>query len=387
MLDTLRSPPSGIATSRVKYATNRNNNNDVYENENENVLCHAKTKANAMTMNSTVPCVSLRSRFASEFKSPPRSPLGEIKEGRTSRRETPMRGTPKKNGIGSPFVDGTPSKAKEGGDTLAKAFEYAKDCAMWNTPAKSCLAFTSGFLVLLTWHYAQTGIISFRPSVSAAYCGLSMLAVNFFGGIFIRGYDPKPVMTRGQVKSFTKTLESALLSLVPRVNRAFSGSSATATLQIAFSMWTLITLSKFMSLSLICLVGHCAAFTLPLLYKSFEEDIRRNLVIGKKLALGMWNGIHLDRKYKLTTVGAALGYLWFLVDVHTKMVSLFLAVIAFKCFLLPDEVETITSVAAPMTTRVSRKARRISMGASQIMRDTMSLAQLVSPSKPSTPSN
>ena len=57
--------PSGIAKSRVKYATMESNV------ENKNAVSAAKPG---------VPCVSLRSRFASEFKSP-RSPLGEIKVG------------------------------------------------------------------------------------------------------------------------------------------------------------------------------------------------------------------------------------------------------------------------------------------------------------------
>ena len=62
MLDQTYSSSSGIAKSRVKYATMESN----MENNNA-----AKPG---------VPCVSLRSRFASEFKSP-RSPLGEIKVG------------------------------------------------------------------------------------------------------------------------------------------------------------------------------------------------------------------------------------------------------------------------------------------------------------------
>ena len=60
-------PRSGIAKSRVKYATMESNNV-----ENNNALASAAKPG--------VPCVSLRSRFASEFKSP-RSPLGEIKVG------------------------------------------------------------------------------------------------------------------------------------------------------------------------------------------------------------------------------------------------------------------------------------------------------------------
>ena len=56
-------PRSGIAKSRVKYANMESNN---VENNN--------------AAKQGVPCVSLRSRFASEFKSP-RSPLGEIKVG------------------------------------------------------------------------------------------------------------------------------------------------------------------------------------------------------------------------------------------------------------------------------------------------------------------
>ena len=279
-------------------------------------------------------------------------------------------------------VQGTPSKAKEGCDTLARAGAFARDCAVWSHPARSCLVFSSGFLGLLTWHYAETGIIDFRPSVSLAYCGLGMLAVNFFGSIFFENYVPKPVVTRGLVERAARTAEGVALSLVPGLNRAFSGASGTATLQVAFALWTLITASKFMSLSLIALVAHCAAFTLPLLYKRFERDLKRNAVIAKKLALSAWNGVNLDRKYKLSAVGLGLGFLWVLCDAHTKIVSLFIAVIAFKCFLLPNEVETITSVAAPMTTRVSRKARRISMGAGEMLRDGLGLKQLVSPTKP-----
>ena len=97
-------------------------------------------------------------------------------------------------------VQGTPSKAKEGCDTLARAGAFARDCAVWSHPARSCLVFSSGFLGLLTWHYAETGIIDFRPSVSLAYCGLGMLAVNFFGSIFFENYVPKPVVTRGLVE-------------------------------------------------------------------------------------------------------------------------------------------------------------------------------------------
>ena len=67
MLDQTYSSSSGIAKSRVKYATMESNNV-----ENNNALASAAKPG--------VPGVSLRSRFVSEFKSP-RSPLGEIKVG------------------------------------------------------------------------------------------------------------------------------------------------------------------------------------------------------------------------------------------------------------------------------------------------------------------
>ena len=83
----------------------------------------------------------------------------------------------------------------------------------------------------------------------------------------------------------------------------------------------------------------------------------------------------MDRKYKLTAVGGILGMLWLVCAIHTKITSLFVAVIVFKCFLNPAEVEKITNVAAPMTQKVKKKAKRLSMG----MRDAMGLGQLVSP--------
>ena len=193
----------------------------------------------------------------------------------------------------------------------------------------------------------------------------------------------KPVVTRAQVERLARTAESLAVSTVPRLNAALSGASAASTLQVAFSLWTLITLSKFMTLSLICLVAHCASFTLPLLYKSFEREVQQNLDLGKRAAVALWDNVNLDRKYKLGGVGVALGCLWVLFDAHTKVVSLFVAVIAFKCFLTSSECETIASVAAPVTTRVSRKAKRISMGAGEILRETIGLRQLVSPVKKS----
>ncbi len=58
-------------------------------------------------------------------------------------------------------------------------------------------------------------------------------------------------------------------------------------------------------------------------------------------------------RYKLGVVGSVLSTLWFVCAIHTKITSLFVAVIAFKCFLNPTEVQSITDVAAPMTQKVS----------------------------------
>lgn len=343
------------------------------------VSMHSENESATKTMGKGVPCVSLRTRFAEEYKSP-RSPLGEIKLNGNERSSV----TPKRKSIGltTPSVEGTPSKTART-DAVASAYASWRDATLWTTPARSCLIFSSVFLALLTWHYTETGVIDFRPSVSLAYCGLAMLAVNFFGAIFFQNYESKPVVTRAQVERLARTAESLAVSTVPRLNAALSGASAASTLQVAFSLWTLITLSKFMTLSLICLVAHCASFTLPLLYKSFEREVQQNLDLGKRAAVALWDNVNLDRKYKLGGVGVALGCLWVLFDAHTKVVSLFVAVIAFKCFLTSSECETIASVAAPVTTRVSRKAKRISMGAGEILRETIGLRQLVSPVKKS----
>ena len=90
---------------------------------------------------------------------------------------------------------------------------------------------------------------------------------------------------------------------------------------------------------------------------------------------------YVAKRYKLGAVGSVLSMVWFVCETHTKITSLFVAVIAFRCFLNPTEVQTITDVAAPMTQKVKRKAKRISMGASEILRDGMGLRQLVSPVK------
>ena len=70
--------PSGLATSRTSYALNS------VEKESNGLLM--SSGKNAAKGAASVPCVSLRSRFAAEFKSkantpksPVRSPLGEIK--------------------------------------------------------------------------------------------------------------------------------------------------------------------------------------------------------------------------------------------------------------------------------------------------------------------
>ena len=269
----------------------------------------------------------------------------------------------------------TPSKAKE--EALQKSFEWLKECAMWTNPARSCLAFSAGFLSLLTWHYTESGVIDYRPFSSLSYCGLLMLAYNFFGAIFLQDFTPRPVVSRTQARNIMKHAQGILLASIPAVNRAFSGRDASLTLKLALSMWAMITLNKVMSFSLICLLGHCAAFTLPLVFKNFQTEIDRNVTLAKKLGLNVWNSVELDRKYKLALVGGSLGMLWFLCAIHTKITSLFVFAVVFKCFLKDSEVEKFTNVAAPMTEKIHKKAKRISMGASEIL--TMGLGQLVSP--------
>ena len=354
-----KTTPSGIATSRTKYASAQS-----IENEQG-------------SFGKSVPCVSLRSRFAAEFNSrtkSPRSPLGELKL--NSQENTPKQTLKRHNRTPTTQTKenvATPSKSKE--ETLHKTLDWVKECAMWTNPARSCLAFSSGFLTLLTWHYTNTGVIHFRPFSSLSYCGLIMLAVNFFGSIFFKNYTPRPVFSQQGVQSVAKQIEDVVLSSTPAINRAFSGRDAAVTLQLAFSMWTMITLNKMMPFSLICLIGYCALFTIPLVYKNFECEIARHIALGKKLGMNVWNSVNMDRKYKLTTVGGILGMLWLVCAIHTKITSLFVAVIVFKCFLNPAEVEKITNVAAPMTQKVKKKAKRLSMG----MRDAMGLGQLVSP--------
>ena len=70
--------PSGIATSRVKYM----------QADMENMeQAFVEGAVASVAAKKGVPCASLRSRFASEFKSPRRSPLGEI--GLNERNRTP----------------------------------------------------------------------------------------------------------------------------------------------------------------------------------------------------------------------------------------------------------------------------------------------------------
>ena len=352
----------------------------------------------------TVPRASLRSRFAADFKSPKnaapnaRSPLGELKtnvkhfeksvtpksEGMKSKKTTSNTNTPVGRKVAAPAAIEIETPAKVEEDVLQSTFDFVKDCAMWTNPARSSLAFSLGFLSLLTWHYVESGLVEFRPLTSLAYCGLIMLAGNFFGAIFFKSFTPKPMISEAQAERVSNVIRSILVSGAPALNGAFSGTDASRTLQAAFSMWTLITLNQFMSLSLICLLGHCALFTMPLLFKNFEGEFRKKANVAKVVLRNSWNGVNMERKYKLGLIGSVLGMLWVLCSLHTKITSLFVAVIAFRCFLKPSEVQSITNAAAPMTERVQRKAKRISMGASEILRDSIGLRSvLLSPTKES----
>ena len=57
--------------------------------------------------------------------------------------------------------------------------------------AKLKLGEEYAILSLLTWHYTDTGIVAFKPLVSLAYCGLMMLALNFFGAVLFQNFTPK----------------------------------------------------------------------------------------------------------------------------------------------------------------------------------------------------
>lgn len=258
------------------------------------------------------------------------------------------------------------SKTEIGGEWIDRNFVW--NCITWTNPARSLLAFGFGLLTLLTWAYVESGAIRCSPLTTLAYSGMFMLAFNFLGKIIFPNFTPKTITTEKQLRSAFKIFESTCIALVPAVNKMLRGDDSKVTLQVAGSLWLLISLGKYMNLSTICLTCFCSAFIFPPLYSIFQESFRGNTHLLFLFMSKMWNGIGMDRRIKLALVGLCLSTLWMYCAAHTKIALLFVASIAFKCFLNPEELYKIAEVAAPVTKSVRRKAERISMSASEIMK-------------------
>ena len=250
----------------------------------------------------------------------------------------------------------TPSKTKE----VTIDWNAVSDCALWTNPARSAIVFGAGLMALLTWVYIDRGSIEFRPFSFLAYSGLFMLSANFFGSIFIPNFKPFSLFSSGRLRSMSRKVEGVLISLAPSLNRILSGANPILTLQSSLAMWAVISLNAMMRCSTMCLLAHFAFFSLPLLYKRFEDDIMANVNRGVRQAGDVWENIELDRKYKLGIVGVNLGAVWWVCPIHTKITSLFVSCIIFKCFMKPAEISKLMQFAAPVGDTVSKKARRIS---------------------------
>ena len=392
-----------------------------------------------------VPNVSLRSRFAAEFKSPTkaarsslgsmspqggvRSPLGEINANRQNAGDvaidqpaavvaaTPSFATPVKQ---EPAMEedvmmrdadgGAATSPNQESSVLPFSSAAAMEYAMWTNPARSGVAFGFGFLAILTWIYIDSGAIAFKPAIAVAYSGLGLLAINFFcngelprrhtcattlattlhppypraaaknmGGrpqtrkgwgkdrsqrtdthslsaVFVPNYKPKQLIGRAQIAAAFRGAEAFASACVPAANAAFAGVDAPTTLRVACALWALVAMNSVMTMPAVCMATFLGFFSLPFSYAAFQSDIQAAMRTGRALAVGAWDAVRLDRKHKVAAVVAAFAALWLFCGLHTKAISLFVALVALKGVLNPHEIARISDIAGPVSLEIQRKA-------------------------------
>ncbi|EIE20701.1 hypothetical protein COCSUDRAFT_54200 [Coccomyxa subellipsoidea C-169] len=287
------------------------------------------------------------------------------------------------------FVDNTAATATA---TLSVAqakgvsslqWRQVQDVLRWRNPAVSALAFLLGGFCCLAGEYIISGNHTVTPLKAISYCILFDLGLNTVRSMVSAQWQDKAAWgSSSLIKTAAETAKVAVLKVADLHDQFLAARDPLLTLRIASAVSALSVLGGIFSFWRLVSLAFFGAFAAGAVYETYGKEITSFLQTATTQIKERWQALALSRRHKAVALTVALWILWVNVNWAARAQALLLGALTVRCNLKPAEVNAIISHAEPYMHSAKKRARRMSVVATDfVRRQSMGLTQTKSHDK------
>lgn len=258
--------------------------------------------------------------------------------------------------------------AEEEGATPAprrSSRDVLRSIVLYENVFASLLLVISGAALLGAGHWALSGRHNITFLTATCYLLLLDLASNFCKSLISKSWQESAAWTGSPLaRALADRAAGAVGAAAAAHDRFLSARDPAQALWAAAALWALALLGQYLSVWSVATLVFVLTFTVPATVNRYRSELRSAFGKASAGVKGRWAKLGLTRKQKAAMLLTTLATLWLRTVWPTRCAALLLGALAVRCHLDPAEVDAIVACAEPYTQSVRKRARRMSMAAS-----------------------
>jgi len=238
----------------------------------------------------------------------------------------------------------------------------------YKNPGVSFLTLVAGTVLLSSVRYLFLGDHGVSCFAFICYLILSRIVFNTGRIIFTSPGKPSKLLGSKAVQDMLQASERSILLLASLHDSYISIEDPSKTLYIGGGAWILSMIANYLSIWSIISFSFFGIFTIPYAIESHKDSIAPLYMEIKSAIKARWKLLGLNRRQKNSLAIVALLSFWFYTSWINRLFGSFVALLAVRCTLKPEEIDSIKMQTAPLTRSVKKSARRFSVAATDFVR-------------------
>ncbi|CAK0770026.1 hypothetical protein CVIRNUC_003726 [Coccomyxa viridis] len=246
---------------------------------------------------------------------------------------------------------------------------HVRDVLQWKTPALSALVLLGGGFCALAGEFILRGDHTVTPLKAMSYLVLGDLAVNTLRSMVSAQWQDKAAWsTSSAIAAMAEGAKQVVFKVARGHDDLLAAKDPVLTLRLAGGLCLLALLSNIFSMwRLICL-AFFGAFAWGVTWDMYGVQISSHVHKAIDALQERWQALKLSRRSKAAALAAASLCIWTSTGWTMRLQVLLLGALTVRCNLKPAEVDAIITRAEPYMHSAKKRARRLSVVASDYVR-------------------
>eukprot|EP00873_Tetraselmis_striata_P022449 jgi/Tetstr1/442713/TSEL_030803.t1 len=268
--------------------------------------------------------------------------------------------------LATPVASATPAIAappqREGRHSVRRSRNASfSEIITWADPVKSAIVFVAGCVALAVLDHFLKEQRSMSPVACLASCTLLLLSFHFLGSLFSDSHQKVfGLSNAARLQAMQSALCKALEGMARVHDRLMISPKPRTSLKVALALWGISIVGSFLSAWALLCLSYGSLFLLPLGWKMYGARLRAAASSCREQLLARIALMGLSRAHAIGIQLMLLFSMWLNASLSNRLISLAVGVIAIRCQLDSNEVESIRATAEPYTMSVKKTASRVS---------------------------